>query len=134
MRDKFFGNVAGVPVGSPDDDPAIVESFPSGDYAIGYVRRSLPSELALDRTINPVRDKREDGFLPQPPYEPSPFAMRMTPPTSEELQAERTRQRLREYDYLTECEADDRRRQRGMRITIGNATGNFTGPPDRVRR
>lgn len=102
---KYYGNVMGIPTGSPDDPAFTGEYFPDGQYAIGFMRRGLPSELELDRITSPVREGRESGYLPG-------F----------------TEGGIEEY------EAADRRRQRSMRITMGNATGSFTGPPDRVRR
>lgn len=104
MNSKFYGNVCGVPVGSPDDAEYTSEFFPDGQYAIGYMRRGLPSEMALDRIISPVRMNREGGYLPG--------------------SSERD---------IEGFEAGDRRAQRSHRITEGNAIGRFTGPPDRVR-
>jgi hypothetical protein len=101
---KFYGNVMGIPVGSPDDDQFTGEYFPDGQSGQGYVRRGLPSEMALDRLISPRRANRENGYLPG----------------------------VSERD-IEAYEADDRRAQRSMRITVGNSTGRFSGPPDRVR-
>jgi hypothetical protein len=126
---KFYGNVMGIPVGSPDDDPHTVELFPDGDGCVGYMRRCLPSEMALGRMINPPRMDREDGYLPSPPPE-----MTLSSVSQVDVSAERYRRRRRVYDHLLEKESEDRMRQRAFRITEGNATGSFTGPPDRVRR
>lgn len=69
MPDKFGGNVAGVPVGAPTDDPFTDEYYPSGDYGSGFVRRSLPSERFLDELIYPCVQGREDGYIGKDPVE-----------------------------------------------------------------
>jgi hypothetical protein len=100
ITSKFTGNVAGVPVGSPDDPPHAGEFFPDGDSAIGFQRRALPSETFLGRMINPPRSGRENGYLPE---------------------------------NTDEAEHSNMILQRSFRITAGNATGQFPGPPDRTR-
>lgn len=130
---KFYGNVMGIEVGSPDDPQDIGEWFPDGRYAPGFVRRGLPSEMFLDRLISPIREGREDGYLPS-----APMAIREFAPdyvlTDADLREMRAEDAQRQRDYLRECEDADRRKQRSLRISKGNALGSFTGPPDRVRR
>lgn len=63
---KYPGFVAGVPTGSPDDPAHEGEFFPSGDCCDGFVRRSLPSEVFLDRMLYPPLTGRESGYLPEP--------------------------------------------------------------------
>ena len=101
---QFYGNVVGVPVGSPDDPVNIGEYFPDGQSCQGFVRRGLASEMALDRRISPKRLGREDGYI-HGNSEQEIYAM----------------------------EQEDRRKQRSFRLTLGNVLGTFTGPPDRVR-
>jgi hypothetical protein len=129
---KYYGNVCGVPTGSPDDPIFSGEYFPDGQSAQGYTRRGLPSEMALDRVISPVRADREDGYLPSPPMKFEEIAFDHVP-TEAEMRDRRMRRQREEREYLAEKENSDRRVQRSMRITTGNATGTFTGPPDRVR-
>ena len=102
MNQKFYGNVMGVPVGSPDDDIFTGEYFPDGQSCLGYMRKGLPSEMALDRITSPRLMGRESGYMP-------------------------------DGAALAEGENENRRVRRSMRITTGNTTGSFTGPPDRVR-
>lgn len=128
---KFYGNVMGIEVGSPDDPQDIGEWFPDGRYAPGFVRRGLPSEMFLDRLISPIREGREDGYLPSP----EPVVREWDHmPSDEEIREARREGEQRQRDYLRECEDADRRKQRTFRISKGNALGSFTGPPDRVRR
>lgn len=126
---KYHGNTLVGQVGSPDDDIFSSEFFPDGRSAPGYTRRSLPSEMALDRITTPIRDKREDGYLPSPPMMDVPLIT-----NDDEMQAWRRQVDVAEKKYLLECENADRARQRAMSITVGNVTGTFTGPPDRVRK
>lgn len=129
---KFYGNVCGVPTGSPDDPIFSGEWFPDGQSAQGYTRRGLPSEMALDRIISPVRKDREDGYLPTPPMRMDDFAFDHMP-TEAELHDRRMRRQREEVEYLARKENEDRRAQRSFRITTGNVTGTFTGPPDRAK-
>jgi hypothetical protein len=104
-KSKYYGNVFGIPTGGPDDDPFTGEYFPSGDSAVGYIRRSLPSDLHLDRMVLHPRINRADGYLPGS--------------SEKEIQG---------------FENTDRVMQRRFVIGIGNATGSFTGPPDRIKK
>lgn len=104
-KSKYYGNVFGIPTGGPDDDPFTGEWFPDGGSAHGYIRRSLPSERFIDEIVLPARMNREDGYLPGA--------------SEKETQG---------------FENTDRVMQRRMVIGIGNATGTFTGPPDRVKK
>lgn len=104
MASKFFGNIAGMPVGSPDDKPWVDEYFPDGQYNRGFVRRGLPSEMALDQMINPPLQGRENGYFSQA--------------TGPEIDA---------------AAKENQKQRRAFRLTVGNTIGRFTGPPDRSR-
>lgn len=128
-RGKYYGNVFGIPTGSPDDNPFTGEYFPSGDHAMGYIRRSLPSERFLDEMVLPCRENREDGYLPSPP--PLEFVPDESP---ERFAARLAAHEAKAHDYLLEKEGENRAKMRGMRISLGNPYGTLTGPPDRVSK
>lgn len=129
---KYYGNVCGVPTGSPDDPIFSGEWFPDGQSCQGFTRRGLPSEMNLDRIVSPARQGREDGYLPSPPPSMETFVFDHIP-TEEEVRDMRVKRAHEERMFMTKAENDDRRAQRSFRITVGNAVGSFTGPPDRVR-
>ena len=91
------------PIDGENNDPHNGEYCVDGYYAPDFVRREIPSERYVDRMIAPPRAGRADGFLPP----------------GDERQ-------------VASLEAAQRKVSRTLRITQGNVTGRFTGPPDRV--
>jgi hypothetical protein len=108
-----------------NNDPHSEEYFPDGYYAPDFVRREVPSEMWVDRMIAPPRKDRENGYLPGATRLDLPFDM---PPH------ERRRLEMKaQAQEMATKEAEHRTRSRSLRITTGNTTGIFSGPPDRVR-
>ena len=112
-------------VSDENNEPHSEEYYPDGFYAPDYVRRGVPSEMNLDRMISPVRADRENGYLPGEVRTDIPWNL----PSHERKRLEVKAQ----AEELNRKEAAHRMRARSLRITEGNVTGGFTGPPDRVR-
>jgi hypothetical protein len=109
-----------------NNDPHSEEYYPDGFYEPDYVRRGVPSEMNLDRMISPPRMDRENGYLPGAVPLDLPWDLPHHERRRLEIQAQ--------TKELNEKEAAHRKQSRASgHITIGNATGRFTGPPDRSR-